>query len=287
MVTRPVLIVVAIAFAVAPLTAQPSLTSGRCGTKHPSKAERVRIERQMKQLLALKGPGPRGKPGGGASGGGTGGTIPVWFHVISSGSEGNVSDASLAAQLDVLNASFAPDFVFTHAGTTRTNDSSWFRMGWGAEQKAKKTLRRGGPETLNIYTAGLTGNLLGWAYFPWTYEDYPFLDGVVVHYRSLPGAPGAFINFGAGDTGAHEVGHWLALYHTFEGGCAEPGDEVADTPAEASPASGCPVGRDTCTSPGLDPITNFMDYTYDSCMDEFTSAQGTRMKDAWTAFREP
>ena len=88
-----------------------------------------------------------------------------------------------------------------------------------------------------------------------------------------------------GDTGTHEAGHWMGLYHTFRGGCEADGDLVADTPAEADANFDC-VEVDSCPNdPGLDPVSNFMDYTDDACLTHFTIGQFDRMQEQFYLYR--
>ncbi len=219
-----------------------------------------------------------------------GGTISVYVHVIRSASgAGDVTDAQINAQINVLNAAYQPyGWSFTLAGTDRTSNGSWYTAGPGtsAETSMKNTLRVGTADDLNVYISNPGGGLLGWATFPSSYRSKPKSDGVVLLNSSLPGGSAAPYNLG--DTGTHEVGHWMGLYHTFQGGCKDgstKGDLVADTPAEKSAAYGCPVGRNTCSSSGLDPIENFMDYTDDACMDTFSAGQDARMDAQFTTYR--
>lgn len=263
------------------VSSTPPLRRG-CATNEPTDLQKEQIEQTM---VSRVGVGFRTAAPV---------VIPVNFHVINKGqglSNGDVPDSQITAQIDVLNAAYAPTgFSFVLETVDRTTNADWFSMdsGSSAELEAKSTLRTrgatGGPDHLNIYTARLGGGLLGWATFPSDYADNPLDDGVVILFSSLPGGTAA--PYDEGDTATHEVGHWLGLYHTFQGGCAKNGDFVSDTPPERSAAYGCPVGRDSCASkPGLDPISNFMDYTDDACLDRFSVGQITRMSNSWITYR--
>jgi hypothetical protein len=251
-----------------------------CATETPTAEEQAALEARFQADSAGKVTAMR--TAGSVS-------IPVYFHVINRGtgvSNGDITSTMIANQISVLNNAYVnTPYRFSLVSTDRTTNSTWFTAAQGSttERTIKSTLRKGGKNALNLYSWNLGGGLLGWATFPSSYASNPTMDGVVILYSSVPG--GTATNYNQGDTGTHEVGHWLGLYHTFQGGCASPGDSVSDTPAEASPASGCPTGRDTCSTTGADPITNFMDYTYDSCMNRFSAGQVSRMDSQGLTYR--
>lgn len=261
--------------------------SRRCVTPQPSARDVEKIEKAVHARLGL-GPDGRRGPGGGAQVV-NGGTIDVYFHVITnSAGQGAPTNAQILDQVAVLNGAFNGwGWYFNLVSIDVTANDAWYTMGYGssAETAAKTALRKGTADDLNLYSANIGGGLLGWATFPSNYAAAPKKDGVVLLNQSLPGGTASPYNLG--DTATHEVGHWMGLYHTFQGGCSKQGDLVSDTPAEKEPAYGFPsVPPDTCPkSPGADPIYNFMDYTDDACMNHFTSGQDVRMDQQFSAYR--
>ena len=216
-------------------------------------------------------------------------SVPVYVHVMrDNNGNGDVTSSQVSQQINVLNTTYGGEesssgadtgFSFYLAGLDRYDNSAWH-----ADQQSttyRSQTRQGGSNALNIWLVDF--DYLGVATFPWDYSSQGSIDGIRVQYTSLPG--GSATNYNLGKTTTHEAGHWLGLYHTFQGGCTTSNDLVTDTPAQSGPSSGCPTGRDSCSLSGLDPVHNYMDYSYDSCYDRFSQGQSSRMASAWDAYR--
>jgi len=256
---------------------------GECETPDPPDREIAPLEAQVSRIMPLAIAEIQ---------------IPTYVWVITSGSTGNVSDTSVNTQILFFNqammglpasANTTPmPFRLVLQRVTRVNNSSWYRMVFGsaAEAAMKRAHRVSGKNILNIYVVGRPqGNLTsGWSTFPWSYASNPNLDGVVLRNDTLPRDTADTLK---GDTGIHEVGHWIGLFHTFRNFCNRVNDLVDDTPAEAHKHFDCPAGHDSCSLPGLDPLFNFMCYSKNSCRRQFTPGQAARMRQKWAAYRAP
>ncbi len=217
--------------------------------------------------------------------------IDVYFHVINDGesvAQGNLTQEMVQAQIDVLNDAYkGAGFQFNLVETTRTTNSKWYtaQPRTAAETEMKSTLRQGGKDALNIYSSNPSGGLLGWATFPSDYKNAPLRDGVVILAQSVPGGSSAPYN--EGDTGTHEVGHWMGLHHTFDQPSLPDNDSISDTPQHKVNYGKPPEGTDTLPNkPGLDPIHNYMNYVDDDWMHEFTPGQVERMQAQFALFRD-
>jgi len=228
--------------------------------------------------------------------------IPVVFHVIQDSSgEGFLSAATLQDQIDILNEDWqaipgSPGGPGNNAmirfhlatvdpagnpttGITYSTNNSWFQdSGSYWNSLAWDTNRY-----LNIYTNAVPccyGYVSG---FP---AQGGFVgqanDRVVLWWEAVGRDPTVGWPLNMGRTATHEVGHYLGLYHTFCGGCGSAsacdttGDLICDTNGESTATLGCPGSKSSCGSP--DPIHNYMDYTDDPCLWEFTPEQINRMR---------
>jgi hypothetical protein len=218
--------------------------------------------------------------------------IPVWFHVIyQSDGTGNISDARISAQIQVLNEDYGAhadtlgaegvntSIQFELAGITRTLNNDWFNEDSGgiAERNYKTVLREDTNKYLNVYTNLPAGGDLGYAYYPQDYAGQ-VLDGIVLQYETVGGRDNGFSDYDQGRTLVHEMGHYLGLMHTFESGslCTNgyiSGDLIWDTASEQQAHYEC---RQTYSCGSADPIHNYMNYTDDLCVTGFTKEQANR-----------
>lgn len=212
--------------------------------------------------------------------------IPVVFHVMyKADGTGNISDTLIESQIDILNedfgalagtpgaAGFDSHIRFELADITRTQNDSWFNDS-GVETEYKTALGRDQNRYLNVYVNSADG-YLGYAYFPQGSAG-TVLDGVVVMYAAV-GRNSGYDPYDQGRTLTHETGHYLGLYHTFQGGCVNGytvGDRIADTNPEQTEHFGCSPSASCGVA---DPIDNYLDYTDDTCMERFTPEQANRM----------
>lgn len=261
-----------------------------------TQSETAAMEAHQRRILMRSGLATGARPNGSV-------TIPIEFHSIGNWrGEGFVSTQRIRAQVRVLNRAFAGQtspravntpFRFRLNSIDRTRNGGWYnanifnKEGRVEHREMRRQLHVGNARHLNMYTVGPKFRLLGYATFP--QRKQPKLDAVVMWNASLPGGdadlgPGQVYN--RGDTGTHEVGHWLNLYHTFQGGCGRLNDYVTDTPRQKASDNVFEedASLNTCRPYGpytRDPVRNFMNYTEDPFMNHFTRGQRDRMNLSW------
>lgn len=239
--------------------------------------------------------------------------IPVAVHIVHQNGAENISDSLVTAAITELNLRFqnaAPWYDSTGidvqiqfclasvdpngnptTGITRNvsvNTDIIWTTGPLNDVALKNTVRWDPHLYLNIWVIRNIQSMygyVGYAYYPASMGT--LYDGVVLQY-----------NYMNSNLLAHEVGHYLGLYHTFEGGCTNTncllnGDGVCDTPPDATNDFICP--NNSCSTEmndtsGFNPfitdineLPNYMDYTY--CPLSFSTGQSMRMNDALTQIR--
>jgi len=265
-----------------------------CGTAEPSPGELRRLalpedhEDVMRAVYA-----PRSEGGGRRLQGVALETVTfplMIFHVLKNpAGDGYLTNANLQYQFDQLNAAFAP-YIGFGAWERRdyTVDNAFFSDGCLDGMDAFK-MDNAVPNALNTYFLDCLGSgVYGYAEFPESFPEDSPLHGTVNDYRSAIQGDEVCTGGCEGKTAVHEWGHAFGLLHTFTtqlpGSCdCEVGDLIEDTPPEYAPYFGggtdnC-APRDSCAeSPNAnDPVTNFMNYSDDVCLAEFTPGQFWRM----------
>ncbi len=246
--------------------------------------------------------------------------LPTVVHIIHDGGPENISDAQVQQAIQWLNQALAnqgsfnqgsgadcaiqlclaqrtPDGLPTN-GITR-NQSLLTEMKMEIQDVAVKNLDRWQPlDYLNIWLVrSICSDNFGCEVYG--YANYPFAHGSIIDGIVIEASYLTEISKISGL--AHEVGHYLGLYHTFEGGCINnncllDGDRICDTPPDQSTA-GMPCGQtvNSCstdtqsgsfTTDQTDMTWNFMDYGMLACFHDYTFDQAIRMNTSLNGARQ-
>ena len=241
-------------------------------------------------------------------------TIPIIFHIITDGAGAeNLSAAQIQAQIDQLNLDFSNQAGSTNPvaadamvqfvpaqvdpsgnplaepGIDRISaygdgpfPTSDFDVGDGGLEIKSTVWDRS--QYANIWTADISGGILGYAQFP-SNSTLPGFnvnggtaqnDGVVIGYGTAGSVamPGTAGQYNLGRTLTHEIGHWIGLRHIWgDGGCGVD-DYCNDTPSSDAANYGT-AGATSCGT--ADQVENYMDYTDDVIMNIFTADQVARI----------
>ena len=240
--------------------------------------------------------------------------LPVVVHIIHNNGSENISDATVQQGIQDLNDAYAniayydsTTGVDTHiqfclakrdpngnttSGITR-NVSTLTNMTMETDDISVKNLNRWNPFCyINIWLvkeicSNVSGcGVAGYAYFPSAHGTN--IDGIMAEARWFGSSHAYSV------VHIHEMGHYLGLYHTFQGGCTNnncltDGDHVCDTPPDASTAwVPCSATPNSCTTDALSGFTSdhpdlfqdYMDYSDPACCSIFTQGQADKMQ--WT-----
>jgi hypothetical protein len=243
-------------------------------------------------------------------------TIPIVVYIVHNNGPENITDTQVWSQINKLNSYFSPYGIkfclsttnglaplpgsVSNPGIIRIANAALTDVDADTEHAAlTATSTLSNSHFLRIWVVKSinNGGASGYSILPETV--IPAQDGIVMSYRAFGDSAACSCttlspSTQTGKILVHEVGHYLGLYHTFEGGCAgmsvadceSSGDKVCDTPPVHSSNAGCTVINSCTEASDLpDDINNYMDYTNETCLNHFTEGQVMRMRATIASFR--
>jgi hypothetical protein len=190
--------------------------------------------------------------------------IDLYLHVVTKTAPSTAMAAAIAAQAQDLSRVYQPyGFNFVHKLTNMVVSPAWSTGIDDLKFEKMRETHRGDYSALNVWM--IEGGQSGVC-------DLPQAAGATITQEILDGSgchvPLTGPNSKEAGVMVHEIGHWLGLLHTFQGGCSGDGDFCGDTAPQDGPSYGklaiagnkdsCPA-KETCgAGKGLQNVKNFV-----------------------------